>query len=46
MYLSQGVMLLDKAPQPFLDDVGVDLRGRDVGMEKLTGFLAQECGAR
>jgi hypothetical protein len=32
MYLSQGVMLLDKAPQPFLDDVGVDLRGRDIGM--------------
>ena len=32
MYLSQGVMLLDKAPQPLLDDVGVDLRGRDIGM--------------
>ena len=25
-------MLLDKAPQPFLDDMGVDLRGRDIGV--------------
>ena len=32
MYLSQGVMLLDKAPQPLLDDVGINLRGRDIGM--------------
>ena len=32
MYLSQRVMLLDKAPQPLLDDMGVDLRGRDIGM--------------
>ena len=32
MDLSQGMMLLDEAPQPLLDDMGVDLRGRDVGM--------------
>ena len=32
MYLSQRVMLLDKAPQPLLDDMGVDLRGRDIGV--------------
>src|SRR5262245_34592717 len=25
-------MLFDQAPQPLLDDVGVDLRGRDVGV--------------
>ena len=30
------MMLLDEPPQPLLDDVGVDLRRRDVGMaEKL-----------
>ena len=34
MYLSQRVMLLDKAPQPLLDDMGVDLCGRDVGVAK------------
>ena len=32
MDLSQRVMLLDKASQPLLDDVGIDLRGRDIGM--------------
>ena len=32
MYLSQGVMLLDKPPQPLLDDMGVDLRRRNVGV--------------
>ena len=32
MYLSQRVVLLDKAPQPLLDNVGVNLRGRDIGM--------------
>jgi hypothetical protein len=32
MDLSQGVMLLDKAPQSLLDDMGVDLGGRDVGV--------------
>ena len=32
MYLSQRVVLLDKPPQPLLDDMGVDLRGRDVGV--------------
>ena len=32
MDLSQGVMLLDKTPQPFLDDMSIDLRGRDVGV--------------
>ena len=32
MSLSQGVMLLDKTPQALLDDMGVDLGGRDVGM--------------
>src|SRR5512147_679976 len=32
MYLSQGVVLLDQAPQPLLDDVGVDLGGRDISM--------------
>ncbi len=26
------MMLLDQTPQPLLDDMGVDLRGRDVGM--------------
>ena len=32
MYLSQGVVLLDKPPQPLLDDMGIDLGGRDVGV--------------
>src|SRR6478735_1329739 len=32
MNLSQGVVLLDKAPQSLLDDMGVDLRGRDICM--------------
>src|SRR3970040_436160 len=36
MCLSQRVMLFDEASQPLLDDVGIDLRGGDVGMaEKL-----------
>ena len=36
MSLSQGVVLLHEPPQAFLDHMGVDLRGRDVGMaEKL-----------
>ena len=36
MSLSQGVMLLHQPAQALLDDMGVDLRGRDVGMaEKL-----------
>ena len=32
MYLSQGVVLLDEATQPFLDDVGIDLRRRYIGV--------------
>ena len=26
------MMFLDKPPEPFLDDMGIDLRRRDVGM--------------
>ena len=43
MYLSQRVMLLDKAPQPLLDDVGVDLRGGNIGMAQKLLHRAQIC---
>jgi hypothetical protein len=34
MRLSERMMLLDEPSQALLDDVGIDLRGRDVGMTK------------
>lgn len=34
MSLSEGMMLLDQAPQPLLDDMGIDLRRGDVRMAK------------
>src|SRR5262245_59101143 len=34
MRLSQRMMLLDEPSQPLLDDMGVELRRRDVGMAK------------
>src|SRR4029450_9315786 len=32
MRLSERMMLLDEPPEPLLDDMGVDLRRRDVGV--------------
>ena len=41
MSLSQRMMLLDQPPQPLLDDMGVDLRGRDIGMAEQLLHRAQ-----
>ncbi len=41
MYLSQGVVLLDKPPQPLLDDMGIDLRRRYIGMAQKLLYRAQ-----